>query len=97
MGDQTPSLDEIYFAALERDTSEARASYLDDVCGRDNDGQVRLWDVKARSLRKAVTGHSGPVWSVNFTPDGKTLASASSDRTFRLWPMKPSLGHVFAP
>ena len=33
MGDQTPSLDEIYFAVLERDTSKARASYLDDVCG----------------------------------------------------------------
>jgi len=37
MGDQTPSLDEIYFAVLERDTSEARASYLDDVCGRDSE------------------------------------------------------------
>jgi len=68
------------------------------LASSDNDGQVRLWDVKARSLRKAVTGHSGPVWSVTFNPDGKTLASASSDRTVRgLWPMKPSLGHVSLP
>ncbi|MGB3420724.1 MAG: WD40 repeat domain-containing protein [Dolichospermum sp.] len=33
-------------------------------------------------------GHQGPVWSVSFSPDGKTIATASSDNTARLWPVR---------
>ncbi|WP_375491321.1 hypothetical protein [uncultured Nostoc sp.] len=32
-----------------------------------------------------LTGHSGQVNSVNFSPDSKTLASASSDGSVKLW------------
>ena len=32
-----------------------------------------------------LEGHSSEVWSVTSSPDGKTLASASADKTIKLW------------
>src|SRR5438128_11491018 len=40
----------------------------------------------------SLTGHSGPVTSVAYSPDGALLASASEDTTIRLW--NPARGEL---
>jgi hypothetical protein len=35
--------------------------------------------------RNRLVGHEDSVYSVSFSPDGQTLASASDDQTIKLW------------
>jgi WD40 repeat protein len=50
---------------------------------------VRLWDTATGRLRASLTGHAQRVITVPFSPDGRTLATASA---VRLWDL--ASGHT---
>jgi WD40 repeat protein len=45
---------------------------------------IRLWGPDG-TPKATLTGHTGPVDGLAWSPDGKTLASGSTDATMRLW------------
>ena len=48
-------------------------------------GEILVWDAHTGEHLKTLTGHTGGVSSVAFSPDGKTLANGRTDGTILLW------------
>ncbi|KAI8815859.1 WD40-repeat-containing domain protein [Fimicolochytrium jonesii] len=56
------------------------------VCAGSSDTfEIFVWSVQTGKLLDIYTGHEGPVSSLAFSPSEGTLASASWDKSVRLW------------
>jgi WD40 repeat protein len=54
------------------------------------DKTIKFWNVKTGKEIPILRTHQSGVYSVNFSPDGKTLASGSDDKTIKLWNVPPN-------
>lgn len=55
------------------------------VTGGVGDTWVRVYDFEDESELELQKGHHGPIWTINFSPDGKMYATGSEDGTVKLW------------
>ncbi|CAE6481237.1 unnamed protein product [Rhizoctonia solani] len=55
------------------------------------DGTIRLWNLMAGTPKgDTLSGHSKPVTSLEFSPDGTRLVSGSVDTSVRMWDIQAS-------
>ncbi|HKR00285.1 MAG TPA: serine/threonine-protein kinase [Pyrinomonadaceae bacterium] len=55
---------------------------------KNGDKEIRLWDVRGGWKSKILEGHHNAVLALAFSPDRRTLVSASYDNTLRLWDVR---------
>ena len=58
---------------------------------------VELWDAVTGVNIATLQGHTDLVYSVAFSPDGKTLASGSEDDMVKLWDVSPYITPITPP
>eukprot|EP00914_Ancora_sagittata_P032530 GHVO01065755.1.p1 GENE.GHVO01065755.1~~GHVO01065755.1.p1 ORF type:complete len:527 (+),score=81.22 GHVO01065755.1:32-1612(+) len=72
------------------ETFMQKCGSVERLVGGSDDFTISLWRCESSSdepltLTKRLTGHSQPVNFVNFSPDGRLVASCSFDKAIKIW------------
>jgi WD40 repeat protein len=67
-------------------------------------GEMILWDLSGETIvSQTLIIHGHNIWTLAFSPDGRTIATGSGDETIQLWDVpsgesvgEPILGHEFS-
>jgi WD40 repeat protein len=54
------------------------------IVSSSDDNSTKIWDGAPASEDPAITGHTGPVWDFDYSPDGQWIVTASGDQTLRI-------------
>ena len=55
------------------------------VAAVSEEGTTKLWDATTGEITATLTGHTGTVTDMTFSPDGQTLFTTGTDATVRQW------------
>ncbi|WP_017653807.1 WD40 repeat domain-containing serine/threonine-protein kinase [Fortiea contorta] len=50
-----------------------------------DDQTVKIWNLQQKRAIRTLKGHSGKVYAVAISPDGKNVVSGSIDKTIKIW------------
>lgn len=57
-----------------------------DIClGEIADRIVQIWEIQSGQIRNQFAGHEQDIYSLDYSADGRLIASGSGDRTVRVW------------
>jgi peptidylprolyl isomerase domain and WD repeat-containing protein 1 len=99
--DRLPSSVRYTKSLMHRDTLSfvTVTPFTDFIITTSADGVVKFWKKQASGIEfvKDYRGHLGPVTSISVSADGSTFASASSDKTVKIFDVVNFGTHAFSP